>query len=88
MMYTYNNSQTASYSIDLVSMRVHYRSLECTPTAIQFPQIIRPQHSNFLSRAFGFSVFSSYCGNILKRNVAHVQQVSSISLYGRVFGMG
>jgi hypothetical protein len=62
--------------------------------AIQFPQITLPQQSNRRSRAFGFSLFSSYCSNMFLRSVAHVQQLSSMVVKAwlgeprGVFGMG
>jgi hypothetical protein len=46
--------------------------------AIQFPHITLLQQSNLRSRAFGFSLFSSYCNNMFLRSVAHVQQLSSM----------
>jgi hypothetical protein len=47
-------------------------------TAIQFPHITLLQQSNRLSKAFGFSLFSSYWGRQFRRRVAQVQQASSI----------
>lgn len=47
-------------------------------TAIHFPHVTRPQHCNRRSCSVGFSVFSSYCGEILEKSVAQVQHASSI----------
>jgi len=47
-------------------------------SAIQIPQMTLPQQSSLRSRAFGFSLFSSYCSNTFLSSVAHVQQLSSM----------
>lgn len=52
-------------------------------TAIQFPQISRPQQSNRRSWRVGFSVLTSYCGKMIDNSVAQVQQhASSIIVTG------
>lgn len=53
-------------------------------TAMQFPQITRPQHSKRRSCSVGFSVFSSYCGEMTDRRVAQVQHAWSIIVTGSV----
>lgn len=65
---------------DQLRLSVEAKSQE--HTAIQFPQMTRPQHCNRRSCSVGFSVFSSYCGEMIDKSVAQVQHASSIIMRG------